>query len=1126
MVRCYCFLCASDDGVFLEITLESVRVAFGGQIEACLSTKVNKTIELSNKICYKCAYELDQCAKFLQKSKKLEDAAKFPKNKTQVPHCSLCLESVESGHIFDITEDNRSVFSPLQKIRKIFDEEFARKINNSKLVCLVCRYNLDVLYDLKKLHEQSVNNLEALVNDELDYSGFPKVYTDVVNRKTTITTFPETTIYGLISSDSDSGSDMARSKSRRKLSDKSLRNKSRNIVHSKVRIKQSIKNNIREKSQVDVKSKDRRCDSCNNSVANGKDMYRFYQTGNIVCKSCWITMDPNKSKQKRHTYNSSAETKLCTVCLTDVLNEGSHNGDNMNKIDNKKAKTVYVVSDDSSQNEDKGPSTLSQIGSKSIANGSTAIRSRKRLIDSDVESTPSKLQKMSVSMTTRSAKALSDLDQPSTSFQNQQERKRKVVTDWSSDSDYQETSDMKSKLTTRSGKQISSSKQALSSTSEEDVNRRISMRQKGFTSKEITKNASTPVASTADTKKPEAEKRETRNRTRSVSISSKEMTPPVEFKSPKFVLPQEYTCDKCDEKFDTKLAHTEHKLTHLKQLKLNLERVNVMNWKKGELEVASQEDETISAEGAETGETALTDKSQLGNQSEEININPNDTIDDEDVRNKHKKDCKKDDEAEKSAAEENESQEDESTKAQIEEETTTSESQQSADATTVSNETTAAAEVNEENKENRDTKIVMNEKVDALQDQGDEARKDEPSSATVEDTVDIAENQEVSNGEKEDEGAKVNKDSTDLKDCSEEAPAAEKEEDTVESDTLNDKTIEDNKNKDDTTEYNKNYDENLENKLEDSRKDDEDKITKTVDQDIKPCVNLPDDSQKKSLKKSEEKDKVMPDISNETLNDEEDLTIKNPKKRQDAVDKENAETEKVITDIEKIDDNAKNTTKSNILHCETLDDVTLDDETLDDDTLIVEDSEIVAELEDIEEIEEIEEVGEVEEVEEVETVGDVEEVEDVATDMMDISEEALVKSKKGVTKETVMTCDLTTEEETPTVEENDIEKLIEENSTECEVQEKNKNRSDVSENLNNISMDTSAEIMDEVFDLAAAEVQKRKDNNDAKINSEEDIEMETLENISREIRNSADMPSLDPVGAISINDEDVIMRLN
>lgn len=42
-------------------------------------------------------------------------------------------------------------------------------------MCLVCRYNLDVLYDLKKLHEETVNNLEALINKELDYSGFPKV---------------------------------------------------------------------------------------------------------------------------------------------------------------------------------------------------------------------------------------------------------------------------------------------------------------------------------------------------------------------------------------------------------------------------------------------------------------------------------------------------------------------------------------------------------------------------------------------------------------------------------------------------------------------------------------------------------------------------------------------------------------------------------------------------------------------------------------------------------------------------------------------------------------------------------------------------------------------------------------
>lgn len=39
----------------------------------------------------------------------------------------------------------------------------------------MCRYNLDVLYDLKKLHEQTVNNLKDLINKELDYTSFPKV---------------------------------------------------------------------------------------------------------------------------------------------------------------------------------------------------------------------------------------------------------------------------------------------------------------------------------------------------------------------------------------------------------------------------------------------------------------------------------------------------------------------------------------------------------------------------------------------------------------------------------------------------------------------------------------------------------------------------------------------------------------------------------------------------------------------------------------------------------------------------------------------------------------------------------------------------------------------------------------
>jgi hypothetical protein len=84
--------------------------------------KISENIDLSNKVCYKCAYELDQCTKFV---KKYKDSHKISNSELQAlsSSCCLCLEVVNSNRIFDITKDNRAVFSPLQKIRNIFNDD-------------------------------------------------------------------------------------------------------------------------------------------------------------------------------------------------------------------------------------------------------------------------------------------------------------------------------------------------------------------------------------------------------------------------------------------------------------------------------------------------------------------------------------------------------------------------------------------------------------------------------------------------------------------------------------------------------------------------------------------------------------------------------------------------------------------------------------------------------------------------------------------------------------------------------------------------------------------------------------------------------------------------------------------
>ncbi|XP_014485578.1 PREDICTED: transcriptional regulator ATRX-like [Dinoponera quadriceps] len=1147
MSRCCCFLCASDEGVFLEITPDSVRAAFGGQLEACLSKKVNKTIKLSNKICYKCAYELDQCAKFLQKSKKSYDVAKSPKAKAPVPHCSLCCESIESVHIFDITEDNRSVFSPLQKIRRIFSEDLAKKVNISKLVCLVCRYNLDVLYDLKKLHEQSVDNLEALLKKELDYSGFPKVYTDVVNRKTTITTFPDTTVHELISSDSECSeySDMARGKKRGR-----PRGRPRGRARSKAA---PLKNGA---STAKSQGKYRNCEQCCNPVANDMDMYRVHSTGQILCKSCWTTRDPSKSTGKRQTFSLSG-TKLCTVYLTDVLDKGIR--DSENKVEkNKEDDKFYLISDESSFEEDKNVVSLKN---KPTVNGSTE-RGKKRSIvstKSDEESMPSKLSKpKSVTVQkVESAKALSDLDQPSTSFQKGRSRKRKVSghEELSSESDQ---GIVKGMMLLRGRRQVNHLPTLLSTSEEDDANKALKKQKKGDkeTIKEATKEttkeatdettikahpesndesstesgsrnlrrktkvASVLVAPTANTKKTEAAEvgRESRSKMSSVSFSQ-ESTPPVEFKSPKEMAPQEYTCDKCDKKFDTKLAQAQHKLTtHNKQLALTLERVTFSSLSCEKIESSVdllEEDKTTSEEATETKSSSGAAAKDAGDSpSEEVNISIDDDDDDDDdiFEYKPKKDDKDDGEKEQPLdAEASKSQrEDDESMTKIPTEAIASESQPCADLTTVS--AVTITEVNEKEDEDVNTKLkdrqdehanedvaVENHKMlggenedgGATAENEDATAKNEDATAENEDATAENEDAAVENEDAavENEDAAVEKEdaTAEKEDTGEKTPAAERMGPVIESDVLVDETIPNNEktdepvvpsitedNKDDTNQdtvepTNEDYDGSFEGNLQDSCEDNGEDGAEKEDAEVGllNCVDITNDSEEEEDLKGEvkKKRKITPDTTDEriALDDKEDLydtAIECAEKhRQNAIEAE-------VIDIDELDDN--NTIKSTLTNCEA-----------------------ILEVEN-------------EDGEENDVVVTADGVDDAALE---------VKPNKATTEET-STIDLTMDNGAPTVGNFEPE-MIDETAEAGEKREVQENTSNVS-----TSTDTVTKIMEEVFDLAAAEVQKRRDSNGASKNLDEEIEMETLENISREIRNSADMPSLDPISAITINDEE------
>ncbi|KAL6443554.1 hypothetical protein ACFW04_001600 [Cataglyphis niger] len=1051
--------------------------------------EVNESINISNKICYKCAYELGQCTEFVQKYKKSHKTSK-PESKTSMPYCCLCFEHVENNRIFDITKDNRTIFNPLQKIRKIFNE-CIKDDNDCKLICLACRYNLDVLYDLRRIYQEAVIHLKGLINEEIDYSNFPKVYTDVVNRKTTVTTFPDITLYDLINSDSENSEKMARNKSRVK--------------------NRRGRPNAQTKLQNDVKPNVRKCDECHNIVPKGTDMYRFHCTRLTVCRNCWITMDPSKDKLKRRSRqidtSNLAETKLCAVFLTDVLDKKSNKNEKEHKYEKNKENKSYIMSEDSSL-EDR----LSELNN---ALNNNIKRGKKRQIDSekeDNESTPTKIAKLGTKReNANETKISSDVEQQSTTYSTRRGHKRtNSANDQSSDSDVSSPVGSRKKLDDRA---------KLSSPSSSKLDRKkLKTILQGVTAN--VQSQSIEESSIEDTNlektmenvsnKHTNKEKNAHKRTRSSSVSSTETASLAEFKSPKSVVLSEvkkncHTCDTCGKKFDTKLENVKHGLTHFMQASLKLERVNIAK-EKQELKIDLEEDKTFKETKVFLTKPESLDK-HTDDSSEEIAINIEDT-DEEEIFSLSREQSTKKEEAKKEISSEDYNvthKLDAESKLHVEEsakiqsdEKMVEESEQCVELTAVPNETEISIEIEQEKdtketntknnniRENdtkdKDRKASMDRDIDTLIDKDTNVQKD----AIVKDmfstskfsycdklctNVDVDENKDVTENdtkmptkEKEKSNNETNNDKEHLH-----------EEITHDSKVTRSLVLSINNTiKDDN---NKNHNENCKSDLKNICEDNESELIKDVE--MTQCELIHDN--KSENENIDESEKTVLDIIDETekLNDQIDLNdtvvmdedkIEVSEKQQDTTNDQNMETEVIIDDDKSNDDksnDATDTAKSDFLNGEKLNQAENSDETENDIVIIPADSN---------------------------------------------------KDIIQYTKDTEKTITIDSSKEKDKLEETikNLEDLIENNKTNNKYEEQeNSNHT-----LNDSPIDAANMILKEVFDLAAAEVEKREDINNIK--DLQDTEIETLENITREIRNSADMPSLDPISIMDIDDDNDI----
>ncbi|XP_012169853.2 myb-like protein X [Bombus terrestris] len=573
----YCFLCASDEGVFLDVTADNKQMYYD-QLEICSLIKVLKADQLPTKICHKCAYELNQCSSFIEKYKR----ATKQKINVRRQCCSLCREPAKNEFIFDISKEKNLQYNPFYKIQEFLNTKNSGNVYGEyKFICLSCRYVIDVLVDLKNICEETTIKLEDTVDKKINYLTFPKIKTTIVNRKTTSTESKRINLNAFLESESDS--------------DEMTRTRSRNN-----------KLNEQTKSQV--------CNKCHNSIKTDDDIFKIHKTGEIVCKCCWKNMDIHKSKPEKEVSNNK-QIKLCTVFLKDVLKDSKIKKENLYRIDeDDEGNKTYVVMATNLTNENKSSKPISDIRNdmekQSQKRSSKSLRTADK--DSSSEDVPNKKHKPD-------AKEISEIDSKQSSLVAQQ---AKQVTQKDGKRNINQSSDSDSsipKISKNSGRRLTRHKRATgSSLSDADIdnkynrkrlktilsgipirrNRNVDVSDESSSNEDVvSKRKRLSFTSTSsvtieicdddnDQENFEKNVRKTNRKNTKKLAKLPTVTNSQELQSPKsddkddIFKTQTYVCDECGASYENKFIGLTHKLTHYKQPQLKLQKLSNEIWMK------------------------------------------------------------------------------------------------------------------------------------------------------------------------------------------------------------------------------------------------------------------------------------------------------------------------------------------------------------------------------------------------------------------------------------------------------------------------------------------------------------------------------------------------------------------
>lgn len=220
---------------------------------------------------------------------------------------------------------------------------------------------------------------------------------------------------------------------------------------------QNNKLNEQTKSQV--------CSKCHNSIKTDDDIFKIHKTGEIVCKCCWKNMDICKSKPEKQVSNDK-QIKLCTVFLKDVLKDSKIQKEKLYRIDeDDEGNKTYVIMDTNLTNENKSSKPISDIRNdiekQSQKRSSKCLRTTYK--DSSSEDVPNKKHKPD-------AKEISETDSKQSSLVTQQ---AKQVTQKNGKHNINQSSDSDSsipKIAKNSGRRLTRHKRATgSSLSDADI---------------------------------------------------------------------------------------------------------------------------------------------------------------------------------------------------------------------------------------------------------------------------------------------------------------------------------------------------------------------------------------------------------------------------------------------------------------------------------------------------------------------------------------------------------------------------------------------------------------------------------------------------------------------------------